>query len=217
MATNTVSTDQDVSAELLESIKNEMHALGINPLHLNFVKQGVKTLLNEAKGKDEFLIPMGIYHLPECTHTKTLADHKADCKSYYSENYTKHGLDKEVQTPGPAISIDMRKMQKGKDGNYQKIFDSFGKPLAELAIPQNRIVDIIFSVAEQCKKLRDDADLKDFWLHLLVKKENVEAGDEEFFVFGFRLGDGVLFGAYPLSSGGVWFGENEIRIGVLAV
>ncbi|OGI77388.1 hypothetical protein A3C57_02055 [Candidatus Nomurabacteria bacterium RIFCSPHIGHO2_02_FULL_33_12] len=198
--------DQNIRTGMMDIHKKNCPYLKNNPM---------------IKGND-FLVPMGIYLLPACNHTKTVHEHKKDCTSYFSSEWYKKKwkLDGQINKIGPPILLDMRRQQKGKDGNYATIFSSFERRLNEIAIPQNRIVDAIFSTSEECKKFLLDANLSKFDLHFLVKNHYPELDPgykkepvEDFLVFHFKiyLSSGIFFSVGRFLYDYVWCGERENR------
>ena len=175
-------------------------------------------------GHNDFLVQIGVYLLPVCNHTKTVHDHKKDCTSYFGGEWYKKKwkLDEQVLETGPPRFLDMRRMQKGKDGNYKTIFSSFGRPLNEIAISQNRIVDTIFPTVESetSKRFFLDANLLKFDLHFLVKNHYSEMHPdykkdpiEDYLIFHFKIykSSGIFFSVGKFSYEYIWCGERENR------
>lgn len=202
-----------VSEGLRIAIETEMQNRGIMPGHYGSIEQKIDEALRSAKAMDEFLYDMGLYAVPAYGETKNLSDRKKDFPSYFSENYQTMKLARKQQ-PIPSGSINIKKMQPGKDGTYQTIFASFGRPLASMVVTENRILEILFSESEECKKIRTDLDLETTWAHFLIQPD---ADKEEFFVVKvYRYSGGLHLVVYPLGRGRVWHGVDGDRFVVAA-
>lgn len=202
----TLTTPTALSEALKNALQEEMNTRGILPGHYSFIEEKVIAAMNDAKAKDEFLRPLGAFNVPSYADTRNFADRRKEIKSYFSDNYGKWNLARK-QNSLSAGNLDIREMQPGKDGNYQTIWDSFGRPLSEMVVTENRILQIMFSEDAECQKIREVLDVRNCWTHFLISVD--VDGKTEFFVVLVRLyDDGWDFGLNRLGRANVWHGSR---------
>jgi hypothetical protein len=163
----------------------------------------LKESLMPLEKEEDFLNDLGTYSVSECNETKNLLDHKKDFKSYFSDNYKNWNLAQSQQAL-KASNLNIKEMKPGKNGNYSKIYNSFNRPLDEMAVTENRIIQILFSKDEESKKIRKLLDFNNFWTHFLVK------ANEEFFVVSVLLdSDGLNLNVGRFNDVSVWGGGGR--------
>jgi len=209
MGTTTKNTNTILPA-LKKQIEWEIEKRGINPAEQKFIEDSILEIFATAEAKEKLLLDRGIFSLPAWNDTKNLLDRKADFKSYFSEFYEKQNLAQSQQAL-PARSVNIRRMQPGKDANYQTVFDSFGRPLDDMVVSENTICQILFSEDEESKAIRAELDLKSTWAHFLIK-----VGKKFFVVRACLDSDGLGLGVRGLGDSPVWGGEGEFRFVVSA-
>jgi hypothetical protein len=124
---------------------------------------------------------------------------------FHDEDLKNWNLD-DLQTAGEALPISVYEMQPGKDGTFQKIFNSFNRPLTDLVVKQNRIEQFVDDHADL---LRTDGYATMF----LVERES----DKALFVVDVGRGAGGLgVSVYEFSRDLVWLGKLRGRVVVPA-
>jgi hypothetical protein len=150
--------------------------------------------------KVDFLKSLGIFPVLSWEEIKNLGNRKDDF-TFFDDDYYKWKLVSD-QKPLEIGNLEIKEMQPGKNGNYSEIFNSFGRSLKELVVPQNRISQILFSENDESKKIRDTLDLKNHWTHFLIEE------NDEFFVACVDLdSDGLYFTVDRLDDSRVWDGR----------
>jgi hypothetical protein len=202
-------------ASFLELAKKLLIDWKVDPKRLLHILQNIRKedLVGLIEGthsimpkiEEDFLNDLGIYSISGYSEIKNLGDHKKDFKSFFDSDYKKWKL-AQSQEALKAGNLDIKEMKPGKNGNYSKIFNAFGRPLDEMAVTENRINQILFSEDAESKKIREVLDLKNFWTHFLVKKDN------EFFVVDVNLTSGGLnLHVNRFDDANVWNGAYRNR------
>lgn len=207
----TITSPIAMSEALKTALQEEMNARGVNLLHYSFVEEKVISALNDAKVKDAFLRPLGIFPVSSCADTRNFNDRKKEIKSYFSDNYKNWKLARK-QEGLPTGNLDIREMQPSKDGTYQTIWNSFGRPLEDMVVTENRILQIMFGEDAESKKIREVLDVKNRWSHFLIAV--YVNGTTEFFVvyvYLYLFENGWHFRLDRLDYAHVWNGNFLYR------
>lgn len=200
-----IAVELDLKSLILQGIEN---AKG-SPLNIANLRNddliALGKLCVERETEKHFLKHITDVTMKPCPAGRSLAQAKDKFPGYHDGDFVNWNLD-EKQTAGAELPLSVYEMQNGKDGTFNKIFNSLNRPLADLIFKQNRVEQFV----------DDHADLlhpKGYATMFLVERESDKA---LFVVDVYRDADGLKVCVRGFGSDRVYSGKYLGRVVVSA-
>lgn len=193
--------EQKISDVFYSEISEEMNRWGIGPVHISTIKGIIEQAFIESKKQDKLLKKLGVFKFNGCSHTKNLYEfsvenNKTDALEFFKFN-KRNILSPEQHISSKVYKVEVRRAPPAvqpepfEDGYAEVVgqtdaFLSFGKNFHTIAIPQNRVIDMVYSEAEEFKKFRDKIKCREYVCYFLTKGKN-NKDEEVYFYLRFQI------------------------------
>lgn len=203
--TDNIALELDLKGLILKGIKS---AKGSHEMFANLREDDLLALGKlcvDREAEKHFLKHLTDVTMRPCAAGKSLVHAKKKFPGFHDEDLKNLKLD-DQQTAGLELPLSIYEMQPGKDGTFQKIFNSLNRPLADLVVKQNRIEQFIDDHAESLHP-------QGYATIFLVER----ASDKSLFVvYVTRNSDGLGVSVRGFDDDLVWFGRRLSRVVVPA-
>lgn len=159
----------------------------------------------EREAEKFFLKHLTDVTMKPCAAGRSLAQAKDRFPGFHDEDLKNWNLD-EAQTAGDELPLSVYEMQNGKDGTFNKIFNSLNRPLTDLIVKQNRVEQFIDEHPELLHP-------KGYATMFLIERESDKV---LFVVFAIRGSDGLLVYVGEFGNDCVFSGASLYRVVVPA-